>query len=115
MLEKVSTGDVELVSSFIVEAEHSLLPPGVRHAQVGALVRKLTRESVRLTPAILRRAEALKSAGIAERDALHVGAAEQARVDYFVTCDDKLLKRARRAGTRVEVVSPLDLFEEGVL
>lgn len=57
----------------------------------------------------------MESRGIAQRDALHVGAAEQAQVDYFVTCDDKPLKRARRAGTRVEVVSPSDLSERGVL
>ncbi len=57
----------------------------------------------------------MENIGIAKRDALHVGAAEQAQVDYFVTCEDKLLKRARRAGIRIEVVSPLELFERDVL
>lgn len=46
---------------------------------------------------------------------MHLAAAEHAAVDYFVTRDDKLLKRARRLEAQVEVVAPLGLFEEGVL
>jgi hypothetical protein len=42
----------------------------------------------------------------------HLAAAEHAGVDYLVTCDDKLLKRARRLGSLVRVVSPLELLEE---
>ena len=66
-------------------------------------------------PEIVQEARGFEEAGIFGQDAMHLGVAEYARVDFFVTSDDKLLKRARRAGTRVAVVSPLDLFEEGVL
>jgi predicted nucleic acid-binding protein len=52
--------------------------------------------------------------GFGEGDALHLAAAEYAGVDCFVTCDDRLLKRARRIGFPVRVVSPLELLEEVV-
>ena len=55
----------------------------------------------------------MESLGLKGRDALHLAAAENARVNYFVTCDDKLLRRARRIGSTVRVVSPLELSEEG--
>lgn len=115
LLEKVEVGEVVLVSSFMVEAEHSLLSSGARRAQVGALIRRSAREHVRQTPTITQRSKILEGAGLAGQDALHLAAAEQARVNYFVTCDDKLLRRARRIGVRVEVVLPPELFEEGVL
>ena len=36
-------------------------------------------------------------------DSLHLAAAEKATVDYFVTCDDKLLKIARRLPKQVKI------------
>jgi len=115
LLEKVGAGEVVLVSSFVVEAEHALSPSGTRRSQVGVLIHGTAREYVGQTPALIRRAHALERLGLTGRDALHLAAAEHAAVDYFVTCDDKLLKRARRLEAQVEVVSPLGLFEEGVL
>lgn len=112
LLEKVGMGDVALVSSFVVEIEHSLSPYDTRREEVGTLV-GLARERVPRDSAILQRARALESVGLKGRDALHLAAAEHARVDYFVTCDDKLLRRARRIGPSVRVVSPLELSEEG--
>lgn len=115
LLEKVETGEVVLVSSFMVEQEHNLLPSSARRAQVGALIHGSAEEYVGQTPTVMQRARVLESAGLPRQDALHLAAAEQAQVDYFVTCDDKLLKRARRIGVRVEVVLPPEMFEEGVL
>ena len=98
MLEEVDTGEVVLVSSFVVEIEHDLSPLSGRREDV-ALIIDLAGELVRRHPAIFRRTEALERMGLKGRDALHLAAAEYARVDYFVTCDDKLLRRALRLGS----------------
>ena len=46
-------------------------------------------------------------------DALHLASAVEADADFFCTCDDRLLKRARGTQTgRTRVVSPLDLVTE---
>jgi len=45
-------------------------------------------------------------------DALHLACAEAADVDYFCTCDDNLLRKAKRiASLRTRIVTPLELAE----
>jgi len=46
-------------------------------------------------------------------DALHLASAEEAEADYFCTCDDRFLKRAKTFNDlRTKVVTPLELIEE---
>ena len=50
--------------------------------------------------------------GIKIMDALHLAAAEAAGADYFCTCDDRFLRRAKSiANLQTNVVSPLELIE----
>ena len=47
------------------------------------------------------------------KDALHLASAEAVAVDYFCTCDDKLLRRAKNyKGLQIKVISPLELIRE---
>ena len=55
------------------------------------------------------RAEALIDMGFGIADAAHVAFAEQA-AEFFITCDDKLLKRCAQAGLRIVAVSPLEFI-----
>lgn len=51
--------------------------------------------------------------GIKPRDALHLASAVEATADYFCTCDDRFLKRAKTADTlQPKVVFPLELIAE---
>jgi hypothetical protein len=54
----------------------------------------LAADEIRLTRAIEQRALQLEAAGIAPLDALHVASAEAAHMDFFLTCDDRLLRRS---------------------
>jgi len=46
-------------------------------------------------------------------DALHLSSAEEARADYFCTCDDRLLAKAKAVrDIKTLVVSPLELIKE---
>lgn len=59
------------------------------------------------------RARQFAAAGMKPLDALHLASAVEADGDFFCTCDDRLLKRARRADTGgTRVVSPLELIME---
>ncbi len=59
------------------------------------------------------RAKQLISNGIKPLDALHLALAESVSVDYFCTCDDRLLRYARQTGkVKVVVLSPVDLAQE---
>jgi predicted nucleic acid-binding protein len=51
------------------------------------------------------RARTFEAEGIKPLDALHLASAVIAEADYFCTCDDRFLKRAK-------AVSPLELITE---
>lgn len=107
----VETGQVELISSFVVRVEHSRLEDSIRRERVGDLI-SLVRGYVPSKPEISVRAQDLEKQGFGAADALHLAAAECGEVDRFVTCDDRLLKRAWRIGFPIEVVSPQTVLEE---
>ncbi len=55
----------------------------------------------------------LNQAGFKPLDALHFACAVESGADYFCTCDDRLLKRARAAHSGPpKVVSPLERIAE---
>jgi len=59
------------------------------------------------------RARKFAATGMKPLDGLHLASAVEADSDFFCTCDDRLLKRARQAETgRTRVVSPLELVTE---
>lgn len=72
----------------------------------------LAGEYVASHPTIVERARGFEGVGLSANDALHLAVAERAGVDYFVTCDDKLLRKARGIETSVKVILPTELLEE---
>jgi predicted nucleic acid-binding protein len=68
-------------------------------------------------PRIAVEAEALAgklgASGFKPLDALHLAFASASKVDYFCTCDDKFLRKAKSLeGLKIKVVSPTDLVME---
>jgi predicted nucleic acid-binding protein len=62
---------------------------------------------------IEEQAKSFVNSGIKPLDALHLASAVSAQADYFCTCDDRFLRRAKEAETGlVKVVSPLELVTE---
>ena len=51
--------------------------------------------------------------GFKPLDALHIALAETGNADYFCTCDDRLLRNARKVkDLMVKVINPVDLVQE---
>lgn len=68
---------------------------------------------VEFNASIEERARMLNVEGFKPLDALHLASAEAVAVDYFCTCDDKLLRRANKyKGLQIKVISPLELIRE---
>ena len=62
---------------------------------------------------IEEQARAFQTEGIKPLDALHLASAVAAKADYFCTCDERFLKRAKTVDTeQTAVVSPLELIAE---
>lgn len=106
------TGQIEVVSSdaLLYEVERNPMPVRKEHARA---VLSRAKSHVELSGAVENRAEQLVGSGIAPLDALHLAFAEAGGAEYFCTCDDRLLRKAKQvADLRVKVVSPLDLVQE---
>ncbi len=106
----IEAGQAELASSFVVELEHSSLVVPVRRRVVRGLI-SLAQVYVESSPDIFERASELERHGLTVNDALHFAVAERAEADYFVTCDDKLSKRARGIRSSLKVALPTELIE----
>ncbi len=103
---------ISLVSSEVLEFELDKNPHPQRKAYVTEILAK-AEVFVEIDRTITQRAKALEGYGLKGVDALHVACAEAEQVDYFCSCDDRLLKRARSLNNlRVQVVSPLELAQE---
>ncbi len=112
ILALCESGEVEIVSSDALVYETEQNPWLLRKEHARAVLSR-AREHIKLTETTEQRAQYLVEQGFKPLDALHLAMAEAGAVDYFCTCDDRLLKTARRMrDLQVKVVSPLDLVKE---
>ena len=74
---------------------------------------KIAKESVELSQNIEDLAGRLEASGLKPLDALHLAFASVSEVDYFCTCDDRFLKKAKSFDClNTKVVSPTELVME---
>lgn len=92
VLSLIEAGEGELVSSPIHALENARNPLSVRRLWVTRCL-SLATHSVPLSDAIRDRANELAAAGQEPMDALHLACAESAGAGWFLTCDDRLIKR----------------------
>jgi predicted nucleic acid-binding protein len=105
-------GQVELLSSeaLLYEGEQSTLP--VRKEHTLSVLAKAMNVLV-VTEKEKSRAVEIIQSGIKPLDALHIALAESGNADYFCTCDDKLLRNAKKVkNLAVKVINPVDLVQE---
>jgi predicted nucleic acid-binding protein len=106
------SGQAELVSSEALwyEGEQSPLP--IRQEHTRSILAK-AKSSVNMGEKETVRATTLITFGLRPLDALHLALAEAGNADYFCTCDDKLLRSAKRIkDLAVKVINPVDLVQE---
>ncbi len=106
------TGQAELLSSeaLLYEGEQSTLP--VRKEHTLSVLAKAKNVLVVTEKEKSRAAEIIKF-GVKPLDALHIALAESGNADYFCTCDDKLLRNAKKVkDLAVKILNPVDLVQE---
>ena len=104
-----------LVSSDILVFENEQNPHPQRRTFV-AEVLKTAPIHTDLSDAITQRAQFFVHQGVKAIDALHLAAAELASVDYFCTCDDRFLRRARTlSDLQIKPISPIEFIQEVAL
>jgi predicted nucleic acid-binding protein len=111
VLEQVENGKLALLDSEILRYEIYRTPNLQRQQHITEIL-TLSHIIIKLNPAIEQLSYRLQNVGIKPLDALHLATAEQAKADYFCTCDDKLLKRAQKLDIlETHALSPLQLLE----
>ena len=94
-LEWIAAGRASLLNSFALEFENSKNPNLEKRYKVTGLLKYAT-EYIAFDEIILARSLTLEKYGLMSMDALHIACAEFANADFFITCDDKMVKRAQR-------------------
>ena len=112
ILALFESGKVELISSEVLLFETDRNPNPARQEYAMQVLSKTTL-FVTLDEQIEKRAREFESLGIKPLDALHLASAEHAQAEYFCTCDNRLLKKAKAiSGFKTKVISPIELTEE---
>jgi len=111
IFKHIKAGAVELFSSTVLEVEMAQNPISARQELAAQMLQNAV-TVISINPPIAGQATVFVTQGIKPADALHLAVAESAGVDYFCTCDDRFLNRARRlTSLQMVVVSPLELIE----
>lgn len=103
---------LSLVGSDVLLFEVGRNPHPQRKAIVSSILAQ-ARMHISLSADIQQRARVFEQDGFRPLDALHLASAEAAHVDYFCTCDDRFLRKAKaRSDISITVVSPIELAQE---
>ena len=88
-------GRCKLVNSFALVYENSRNPNIENTLKIKDLL-GYSEEYISYDISILDKALELEKCGLMGMDALHIACAQKAKVDFFITCDDNLLKKLKR-------------------
>ena len=112
LLAKCEAGTMTLFSSEVLSLEVDRNQQPQKKAYVSSILDE-AQIVITVNDEIEQRAKVLEKRGFKAFDALHIASAESGAVDYFCTCDDRVLKKARQqTDLSVKVVSPLELANE---
>jgi hypothetical protein len=95
LLSMISGGRFDLINSFALEYENSKNPNIENMLKISDLLGYST-DYISCDEGILDRSLELEKRGLMGMDAVHIACAEKAKADFFVTCDDDLIKKLER-------------------
>lgn len=112
ILAAVDSGRLQMISSEVLMFEVHRNPHPEKQAFVLAIIEGCSTE-IRIDEQTELRAMSLQNEGFKAFDALHLACAEAGLVEYFCSCDDRLLRKAKQqADLKIKTMSPLDFIEE---
>ena len=111
ILQRIEDGKDELAWSTALTFENSHHPLEDRRDEIARWEQRAS-SNVAITKSVAERSQELVNAGFHALDSIHLACAEAAVCDLFLTCDDRLLRRAGRVQLKVKVLNPLKYVEE---
>jgi predicted nucleic acid-binding protein len=104
--KEILQGTFDLVWSFILEYENSA-NPYINRKKTIASWRKVACQNIAVSDEIYELAGQMIATGIKKKDALHLACAVQAKCDYFLTTDKRLLNSRIN---NITILNPLDFI-----
>ena len=93
LLGQIENAEYTVLNSEILGYENSRDPDPVRRERVSSYLR-LAKEFVKVDEKVISKAMCLRELNFGDLDALHLALAEGAKADYFLTCDDLIVRKA---------------------
>lgn len=107
--EEIRRGTYQLIWSYILDYENSKNPFQERKEQI-IKWKKYAVTDVEETQEIINTANLLNAKGLQKMDSLHIACANFAKADYFLTTDDKVIKR-KNVIADVIIADPIDFIK----
>jgi hypothetical protein len=113
VLTRVVEGKERLLWSWVMSFENSKHPRPDRRDEIAVWQTKAER-TIDLSGGLQEKAREFGQQGISALDAAHLAAAEIGGAEVVLTCDDIMVRRARRLALSLRVVNPVAYFQEVV-
>jgi predicted nucleic acid-binding protein len=107
--EQIQAGQLELVWSFILDFENDQNPFIERQRAIKKWKNVATID-IDETVTLLETAKRLAKQGLATKDALHVASAIEGQAEYFLTTDDKILRKLSHLN-EIKVIDPVTFIK----
>ena len=107
ILQAVESGNYEMIVSPVHLQEIDAIWDFQERCEVSALLEKFGIKPKPDLTSIRLRTEYLCNKKVGVADAAHVAFAEST-ADFFISCDDKLLKRCARIGVEISAMNPVE-------
>jgi predicted nucleic acid-binding protein len=111
ILQRIKNKELKLLWSFMIDYENSLNPYDDVRREI-EMVASIAFENILPDETILNAAKEFESRGIKPRDSMHLACALKGGAEYFLTCDDKLIKKAVAVGINLKLMNPARFIEE---
>jgi len=105
--QAVLQGKFELVWSYILDYENSVNPYQDRKESI-VKWKEISTIDVDVSKSVIDRANEIMSKNIKKKDALHIACAIEAKCDYFLSTDRKLLQTSFE---NISVINPIDFIK----
>lgn len=109
LLKSIKEKKLILLWSFMLDFENSLNPSEDIRTEI-QMVSSLASEHIYISEDIKLLAKELELSGTKPRDALHLACALKGKADYFLTCDDRLKKKAYLVKDSILIINPVDFI-----
>ena len=106
--EKILIGKLQLIWSHILEYEN-MQNPFIERRNAIIEWKKIATEKIGGTKNVVARASEFTRHGVKSKDALHIACAIEGKAEYFLTTDDKLLKKLAKTRELI-VINPVNFI-----